>query len=179
MPKKLDLDEALLRKLHEQDATLYQIAAALGCHKGTVERRCRLLGLSKARTGPKNGERHPNWRGGRTIRKGYAYLYRPEHPSAIRGGYVAEHRLVMEEKLGRYLRRSEVVHHADGNPANNAPDNLVVFQTNALHLKHELTGRVPNWTPEGWARMCAPRGKRHQQGSNAQRHNQSADHLTS
>jgi hypothetical protein len=59
----------------------------------------------------------------------------------------------MEQKLGRYLLPSEVVHHIDGNPQNNAPDNLLHFATNAAHLKHELTGRVPNWTPEGWAAM--------------------------
>jgi hypothetical protein len=68
---------------------------------------------------------------------------------ATKKGYVAEHRLVMSQELGRVLRRGEVVHHRDGDPLNNHPSNLEVFQTNADHLRHELIGRRPNWTPEG------------------------------
>jgi hypothetical protein len=75
----------------------------------------------------------------------------------------------MEEKLGRYLLRSEVVHHIDGNPQNNHPDNLMVFQTNALHLKDELTGKVPNWTPEGFANMSVNKRKYHGDAKERQR----------
>jgi len=62
------------------------------------------------------------------------------HPMANRDGYVPEHRLVMEKKLGRYLTREEVVHHVDGDRANNEPENLVVFASlsehNAYHAKY-------------------------------------------
>lgn len=34
------------------------------------------------------------------------------------------HRVVAEQKLGRPLRPGEVVHHLDGNPRNNDPQNL-------------------------------------------------------
>lgn len=47
-------------------------------------------------------------------------------------GY-AEHRLVAAGKLGRPLRTGEVVHHVDGNPRNNHPDNLRVFPSQAEH----------------------------------------------
>jgi len=66
---------------------------------------------------------HPSWNGGRTVRR-YVYLYRPEHPRANSSGYVAEHRLVMEELLGRFLQPQEVVHHIDCNPHNNDPSLL-------------------------------------------------------
>ena len=99
------------------------------------------------------GPNAAHWRGGRTIVKGYWQIHRPEHPHANKKGYVAEHRLVMEKKLGRYLLRQEVVHHIDGDPKNNSPENLMVFQTNREHLKAELKGRVPNWTPEGKASL--------------------------
>lgn len=43
------------------------------------------------------------------------------------GRKVKAHRLVMEQHLGRKLRRDEVVHHIDGNRANNDVSNLVVM----------------------------------------------------
>jgi len=42
----------------------------------------------------------------------------------------------MEKKLGRQLRPEEVVHHVDGDPANNAPENLVVFATAGKHANY-------------------------------------------
>ena len=59
----------------------------------------------------------------------------------------------MSEKLGRPLAKGEVVHHIDNDPENNELSNLMLFRTNGEHLKHELTGRVPNWTPEGKERL--------------------------
>lgn len=47
-------------------------------------------------------------------------------------GYVREHRLVMSEHLGRTLTGDEVVHHLDGDKANNVLDNLQLL-TNAEH----------------------------------------------
>lgn len=99
------------------------------------------------------GEHNPFWKGGITYLKGYRFLRVPQHPNATRHGYVAEHRLVMEKKLGRYLGKKEVVHHLDGNKLNNSPGNLQVFVSNAKHLSHELKGRVPKWTEEGLRKM--------------------------
>ena len=50
------------------------------------------------------------WKGGRLKQNGYIFIYMPDHPNAQSMGYVAEHRLVMEKKLGRYLFPSEKVH---------------------------------------------------------------------
>ena len=47
--------------------------------------------------------------------------------------FVREHVLVAEKKLGRRLRTGETVHHIDKNKANNNPDNLMIFATNADH----------------------------------------------
>lgn len=154
MPARFPLDLSLLRHLIEVQQLQQRIVAErLGCHVSTIERACRAHGLRTQRTGPRSGEGHPNWKGGRLLVGGYLYLYRPEHPLATRGGYVLEHRLVAEAKLGRPLTRDEVVHHRNGVRADNRPENLEVFQTNAEHLKAELTGRVPNWTAEGLERI--------------------------
>src|SRR5690606_24179884 len=66
------------------------------------------------------------------------------HPHATKAGYVREHRLIMEEKLGRYLTPTEVVHHIDDDPSNNAPENLVVFANNAVHISETMKGKVPS-----------------------------------
>lgn len=96
------------------------------------------------------GANNPNWRGGRRIDKdGAILILSPEHPRKDRHGYVREHRLVMEKRLGRYLAADEVVHHIDGNNQNNATENLKLFPTNAAHLAETLKGKTPNWTPKG------------------------------
>ena len=50
------------------------------------------------------------------------------------------HRVVMEAILGRKLRRSEVVHHKDGNILNNHPDNLELLSSQGEHMnRHRAT----------------------------------------
>lgn len=72
---------------------------------------------------------------GRTYSMGYVYLYMPNHPNAIsKGRYIAEHRHVMEQKIGRYLERDEVVHHINGIKTDNRPENLQLL-TNLEHSK--------------------------------------------
>lgn len=77
---------------------------------------------------------NPNWKGGITITShGYRKIKKPEHPFSDISGYVYEHRLVMEKKLGRYLKPNEIVHHIDENRLNNNPDNLEVLKNIKYH----------------------------------------------
>lgn len=75
----------------------------------------------------RKGEENHNWKGGRiTTKFGYVKKYAPEHPKKITN-YVLEHRLVMEEILGRYLEPNEEVHHINGIRNDNSKENLELW----------------------------------------------------
>jgi hypothetical protein len=92
------------------------------------------------------GVNSPNWRGGRFIGAGgYVRVNKRGHPYAHKQNQtVLEHRLVMEQKLGRYLYPNENVHHINGNKADNRIENL------ELWVKSQPTGQRPKDLVE-WA----------------------------
>jgi len=103
---------------------------------------------------PPQLEERPDWKHGTKMMKGYLYRRVMDHPHGTKhGNYVAEHRLVMEKKLGRYLSTTEVVDHIDGDITNNTPENLRVFASNAEHLAQTLKDKCPNWSEDGRKKM--------------------------
>lgn len=100
------------------------------CSDGiTLIRHDRLIGVSTQWTKGTKPHNSIGWR--LTVptgnRKPYREIYLPDHPRSTKAGYVREHRLVMEQLLGRYLERNEVVHHKNGDTLDNRPDNLEVM----------------------------------------------------
>lgn len=69
----------------------------------------------------------------------YWYFCDSKHPLAHRSGIVYLHRHVASEKLGRWLRPDEHVHHLDGDKSNNTPDNLVVMTSSEHSHQHHGT----------------------------------------
>jgi len=57
--------------------------------------------------------------------KGHILEYHPDHPQS-KNGYIARHRLMVEQCLGRPLTLSELVHHIDFDPQNNEVSNFDV-----------------------------------------------------
>ena len=156
------VDDRRLPALLASGATHDTIATHFGVTRGAIERRAAKLGLQTARTGPRSGPGHREWQGGRRLAKfGYVLVYAPLHPQANGStSTVAEHRLVMEVVLGRYLRGEEVVHHRDNHPTHNWPSNLEVFASNGDHLRAELTAR-----PQSTPRMSIPGAYRSHQST--------------
>lgn len=59
---------------------------------------------------------------------GYMQVYYPTHPDASASGFILEHRLVMEQTIGRRLLRSEHVHHKNGVRDDNRIENLQLIE---------------------------------------------------
>lgn len=136
--RRAPLDESLLRSLVDGCRTIPEIAAQTGVSTATIERRMRRLGLRSKHGHGSPNEKNCFWRGGRSLDcDGYVLVKCPDHPYADNRGYVREHRLVMERMLGRYLLPTEIVHHRNGQKADNAPDNLEVLADNSVHFLRE------------------------------------------
>jgi hypothetical protein len=60
---------------------------------------------------------------------GYKLLYRPDHPDCSVAGLIMEHRIIMEEMIGRRLVLNETVHHKNGVRDDNRPENLELWSS--------------------------------------------------
>jgi uncharacterized protein (DUF1330 family) len=89
--------------------------------------------MSKSHKGRPNFWKKTNGRFKTT--EGYIVVYSPDHPFRNSKKYVLEHRLVMEKHLGRFLNKSEEVHHVNGIRNDNRIENLKLFSSKSDHLK--------------------------------------------
>lgn len=79
------------------------------------------------------------WNVEKIIKKGeYLYAIVRDHPRSTKNGYVLEHRIVMENHLGRLLDANEIVHHVNGNKHDNRIDNLELSTTNEHAKTHAI-----------------------------------------
>lgn len=85
------------------------------------------------------GSNSPSYKGGKSVMtNGYVRILIPGT-----GSYQLEHRLVMEKKLGRKLKKGEIVHHINHNRQDNREENLELFIKNE-HDRMETKNRWEN-----------------------------------
>lgn len=94
------------------------------------DRACYEIGRVKRPTG-----RIHNGKQVRVNDKGYVLVWEPEHPNKSQGGWQFEHRLVVEQALGRYLVTAEQVDHINQDKADNRIENLQVLDASSHSIK--------------------------------------------
>lgn len=109
------------------------------------EHPCRVC--SNKRNGKAKAGKYTAWNSGKrySIREtertkyidshGYVQVWcgRGETSRGRKDGYMAEHRMVMENLIGRELEPGEVVHHVNGVKTENSEDNLFLCESKAKH----------------------------------------------
>lgn len=124
--------EKIVCERYEEGDSVSKIAGDF--HKGTTAI-SRVLKRNGIKMRLCAGKDHPSWKGG-VVEKGAGYvgIWKPDHDRADNRGYVFEHTLVMEAKIGRLPVEGEVIHHVNLDKKDNHPDNLYLCN-HREHLK--------------------------------------------
>jgi len=142
MDKQYQNKSWLCRKYVKEDLTISEIAQECGVNITTISRWAARFEIREPRPyeADRSGPNNPYWKGGKykDSKSGYIMVYLPEHKSANKKGYLPEHRLIMEQYLGRELKPNETVCHINKRNDDNRLDNLelVVFGEPAYNLIH-------------------------------------------
>ncbi|NQU82982.1 MAG: HNH endonuclease [Parcubacteria group bacterium] len=121
----------LLKMLIDENLCVSKIATECDVSITTISRWAAYFEIREIRpySGDNKGSKNPYWKGGRYVegKAGYAWVLKPEHPYANKKGYVAEHRLMAEQIVGRPLRANELVHHKNKIRHDNRIENLEII----------------------------------------------------
>lgn len=122
--------------------------------------------MSQKAQGRYIGPRSSQWKGGRFLDSaGYVLVMISTLPASTQalahemskknGKYILEHRAVAAATLGRPLTRDEIVHHVNGDKADNRPENLMVVPRADHSVSHRETDRELHALRQEVARLRA------------------------
>jgi len=120
----------MVGKKLSSETRLKQRTARLGKHFGPMSLQGR-KNLSFAHRGNKHA-----WKGGITYVNGYVLIKHYTHPFADKRHYILRSHLVVEEKIGRYLKSGEIIHHINGIITDDRPENLYLFSNIKKHRNY-------------------------------------------
>ena len=135
--KVLDYDRIV--GLYEENRTVREVAAIVGCRHQTVTKIVSKRGVKRDKStshllNPKRGKSHHSYKTG---------LDKDGYPkTVVAGKRQLHHRQIASRVLGRPLSRPEVVHHCNETRTDNRPENLWVFPNQSAHLKYHATGII-------------------------------------
>ncbi len=93
------------------------------CHRNS--KFCSSLCGNRYLAKTQRGSKHPMWNKGiKKDKYGYSYRHVKYHPNMNSQNYVFEHRIIMEDYLGRFLKENEIIHHKNGIKYDNKIENL-------------------------------------------------------
>lgn len=137
--KRIDAQrDWLYQKYIIEGLSTHKIAELLNSNHQTVLYRMKRCGIpTKSRIEAITGENSANWKGGIIhLSTGYVMVKDSQQPR----GYIFEHRKLMENHLGRKLTPDEIIHHINGNKADNRIENLIIT-TKSKHTTYHLKER--------------------------------------
>lgn len=91
-------------------------------------------------------EKKPNWKGGKYIDTGSGQRRQICKRDNASSPYLAEHRVIAAQFIGRFLERTEMMLHLNGLPADNRPENLFICAS-ISEMRRRLNGSLP-WPEE-------------------------------
>ena len=148
----MNIQEA--QKLYKEGKTLQEIGDVFGVSYRTVGRRFRASGIKiRSKSEAATGRLNHFWKGGRYLNKnGYVYI------SIGPRKRIFEHRFVMEQHLGRCLKKSEMVHHRNGIVDDNRIENLKLLTARTHRNEH----RISSWSRKyNSCIVCGTKKKKH------------------
>ena len=156
---QIDLD-ALRAMAETGQHSTRELGEHFGVHEETIRDRLIAMGISRLPAKARPEQNH-FWVGGLTVDKhGYILVKSLDHPARTKAGYVRQHRLVMEQHLGRLLTSGEVVDHRNGDTSDNRIENLDLYPSNSEHLAATLTGlKIPAEEREALRQAAIQRAK--------------------
>ena len=84
-----------------------------------------------------SGKNNGMWQGEKIKRRGRWYIW-------INRKRQLQSRVITEQRIGRKLNKSEIVHHINENKSDDRLENLYLFSTNGQHTRQHRLKKTPN-----------------------------------